>query len=124
MLASRHVMAFLATSNAERSKAFYAEQLGLPLISDDQFALVFSAGPTVLRIQKVEQFNPAPFTALGWVVPNIAEEIAELLARGVVFERYPFLEQDDFGVWSAPSGAKIAWFKDPEGNVLSLTQSE
>jgi catechol 2,3-dioxygenase-like lactoylglutathione lyase family enzyme len=76
----------------------------------------------MLRIQKAEGHRPLPYTALGWKVPDIAAELAALRARGVTFERFPGLAQDAQGIWSAPSGARIAWFKDPDGNVLSLAQ--
>jgi uncharacterized glyoxalase superfamily protein PhnB len=122
MLTARHLMAFVATTDAPRATAFYRDTLGLPLVSDDPHAVVFFAGPSVLRLQKVETFVPAPFTVLGWHVPDIAAEVAALGARGVAFERYPFLTQDETGVWTTPDGAKVAWFKDPDGNVLSLTQ--
>jgi len=90
-------MAFLATTDAERSMAFYRDQLGLTFVADEPFAVVFHAGPTVLRIQKVAMLSPAPYTALGWHVPDIGEEVAALVARGVVFERYDFLEQNAAG---------------------------
>jgi catechol 2,3-dioxygenase-like lactoylglutathione lyase family enzyme len=123
MLGTRNVTAFVATTNPERAKAFYGDTLGLPLVSDDPWALVFSAAGTVLlRIQKVEHHTPHPFTALGWNVPDVAADVAALASRGVRFERYERMQQDDAGVWTSPSGAKVAWFKDPDGNVLSLTE--
>lgn len=115
-------MAFLATADAERSKAFYCDKIGLTLVADEPYAVVFHAGPTVLRVQKVESVTPAGYTALGWHAPDLSEDVRLLSERGVVFERYEFLEQDRLGVWTSPSGARVAWFKDPDGNVLSLTQ--
>jgi catechol 2,3-dioxygenase-like lactoylglutathione lyase family enzyme len=122
MLAERELMAFVATSRADESLAFYRDVLGLRLVADEPFALVFDAHGVMLRIQKAEGHRPLPYTALGWKVPDIAAELAALRARGVTFERFPGLPQDAQGIWSAPSGARIAWFKDPDGNVLSLAQ--
>jgi catechol 2,3-dioxygenase-like lactoylglutathione lyase family enzyme len=122
MLSEQAVMAFLATSNAAQARAFYTEVLGLALVSDTGFALVFDANGTMLRVQKVEVVAPHRYTALGWLVADIAATIAGLSSRGVTFERYEGLEQDALGVWQSPSGAQVAWFKDPDDNVLSLTQ--
>jgi predicted enzyme related to lactoylglutathione lyase len=116
------VISFVATQNPTRALKFYAETLGLTLISDDPFAMVFNANGTMLRVQKVQELLPAKHTVLGWDVPDILETIKELTARGVRFERYDGLAQDEAGVWTTPSGAKVAWFKDPDGNTLSLTQ--
>jgi catechol 2,3-dioxygenase-like lactoylglutathione lyase family enzyme len=115
-------MAFLATRDGRRARAFYETTLGFRVVSDDDFALAIEAGGTNVRIQKVDSFTPHPFTALGWQVPDIERSVQELAAGGVALERFPGLEQDDRGVWAAPSGARIAWFKDPDGNLLSLTQ--
>ena len=117
------VIAFVATANAARSKSFYQETLGLRLVSDDQFALAFDGNGIQLRIQKVEKLQPQSFTALGWQVPSIRKAVSGLSKRGVTFERYSFLAQDEVGIWRAPSGAQVAWFKDPDGNLLSLTES-
>jgi catechol 2,3-dioxygenase-like lactoylglutathione lyase family enzyme len=123
MLTRNKVMAFVATRDGARARAFYEGALGLRVISDDDFALALDAGGTMLRVQKVAELAPHPFTALGWEVADIAATIDALGARGVVFARFPGLEQDARGVWVAPgSGARIAWFKDPDGNTLSLTQ--
>ena len=124
MLTSNEIMAFVATADAEAAILFYRDRLGLRLVGDTQFALEFEAGelPTMLRVQKVEKLAPQPFTSLGWNVPDIAATIDALVASGVAFERYGFMEQDDRGVWTAPGGAKIAWFKDPDGNTLSIAE--
>lgn len=116
------LMAFLATTDGGRARAFYEGTLGLRVLSDDDFALAVEAGGTMLRIQKVASFAPHPFTALGWEVPDIASAAARLERAGVSFERFPGLTQDGQGVWKSPSGARVAWFRDPDGNVLSLTQ--
>ena len=113
---------FLATSNARRSRSFYEQVLGLTLVADEPPALVFRTGGSMLRIQKVDQVHAAPYTALGWAVSDIRQSVRDLRAAGVKFEEYEGMNQDADGVWSAPSGALVAWFKDPDGQVLSLTQ--
>jgi catechol 2,3-dioxygenase-like lactoylglutathione lyase family enzyme len=122
MLASYPVIAFAATTDAARARAFYEDTLGLRFVADEPHALVFDLAGITLRIQKLRELAVSPFTVLGWRVPDIAPVMRDLAARGVAFERFPFLEQDEAGAWTAPSGAKIAWFKDPDGNTLSLTQ--
>ena len=122
MLNAHAPIAFLATANPDRARFFYTDTLGLPLRSEDDFSIVFDLQGVPLRIQKVREFTPQPFTALGWQVANAAHAVATLHARGVTFERYPFLLQDEQEIWDAPGGARIAWFKDPEGNLLSLTE--
>jgi len=123
MLARATLTAFLATTNPKRSKGFYQDTLGLRFISEDQFAIVFNCDGVPLRIQKVENLQPHPFTVLGWQVPSIQKAVSGLLKLGVSFEHYAFLKQDELGVWQAPSGAKVAWFKDPDGNLLSVTET-
>jgi catechol 2,3-dioxygenase-like lactoylglutathione lyase family enzyme len=113
---------FLATASPSDARSFYADTLGLTLLSEDDFSLVFDLRGIPLRIQKVRELQPHPFTALGWQVHNAAHTVAALRARGVSFERYPFLSQDAHDIWDAPGGARIAWFKDPDGNLLSLTE--
>ena len=122
MLRENPVIAMIATTQPERAKAFYSEVLGLKLIEDGWFALVFATGATRLHIQKVKQFSPLPFTALGWAVPDIGATAAKLAKKGVKFERYKEMPQDDAGIWTTPDGTKVCWFKDPDGNTLSLTQ--
>lgn len=116
------VISFVATQNPASALKFYAGTLGLTLVSDDPFAMVFDTNGTMLRVQKVHKLLPAKHTVLGWEVPDIRAKIKELTKRGVRFERYAGLAQDESGVWTTPSGAKVAWFKDPDGNTLSLTQ--
>ena len=122
MLGKAQLTAFLASTDARRTRAFYRKTLGLRLLSEDTFALVFSCNGTPLRIQKVESFTPHPFTALGWHVRDIRRTVRALARRHVVFQRYPFLEQDDDALWTAPSGTRVAWFKDPDDQLLSLSQ--
>ena len=122
-LSDQNIIGFVATSDPERAKAFYRDTLGLPLVSDQlPFALVFDIHGIMLRVTAVKQVNPQPYTILGWGVADIATAAAEMSMAGVKFERFPGLEQDANGVWSAPGGAKVAWFKDPDGNTLSISQ--
>jgi catechol 2,3-dioxygenase-like lactoylglutathione lyase family enzyme len=116
------LMAFLATRDGGRARAFYETTLGFQVLSDDGFALALDAGGTMVRIQKVASFEPHPFTALGWEVPDIDRAVDQLAAAGVVFARFAGVDQDERGIWRAPGGARVAWFKDPDGNTLSLTQ--
>ena len=113
---------FLATANAERARAFYERVLGLAFVADEPPALVFRVGASMLRIQKVAQVYAAPYTALGWAVSDIRRTVHDLRAAGIVFQHYEGMNQDDDGIWHALSGAFVAWFRDPDGHVLSLTQ--
>jgi catechol 2,3-dioxygenase-like lactoylglutathione lyase family enzyme len=113
---------FAATTNPGQSRKFYEETLGFKFVSDDPFALVFQVGPLQLRLQKVERKPEIPYTVLGWSVKDIQKTVHHLSKVGVTFSRYPGLDQDAHGVWSTPSGAKVAWFQDPDGNTLSLTE--
>jgi catechol 2,3-dioxygenase-like lactoylglutathione lyase family enzyme len=123
MLPQAELMSFIPTIDADRARKFYVDTLGLTFVSDDQFAITIRSNTTDIRITRMEAFNPAPYTSLGWKVPSIEAAVQQLTSAGVTFERYPFLEQDASGVWSAPDGAaKVAWFKDPDGNVLSISQ--
>jgi catechol 2,3-dioxygenase-like lactoylglutathione lyase family enzyme len=123
-LADNKIMAFAAATDAEAAVDFYENKLGLKLVEDSPFALVFDAGGTMLRVQKVQVASPPQFTVLGWEVDDIAAKIKELMERGVEFNHYgmEFPRQDELGIWTTPDGAKVAWFKDPDGNTLSLTQ--
>src|SRR5436190_16948437 len=120
MLEKDPVVAFIATRDGAKARRFYQDVLGLRFVSDDPFAIVFDAAGTTIRIQKVNAFEPHPFTALGWRVRDIDATVRQLAERGIQFERYPGVEQDDLGIWRSPSGARIAWFKDPDGNTLSI----
>ncbi len=122
MLNDSRLICFAATRHPEAAKEFYRDVLGLPLTEDSPFALAFDANGTMLRIQKFPEHTPAKTTVLGWHVADIAAKIAALTQRGVTFEHYPGLVQDQRGIWKSPSGAQVAWFKDPDGNTLSLTQ--
>jgi catechol 2,3-dioxygenase-like lactoylglutathione lyase family enzyme len=127
MLNKHPIVAFLATNDAERSKQFYVEVLGFELQEESPFALVFDLNGTTLRIQKTRGHVPVPHTALGWESHAIADDVRALVARGVHFERFPGMEQDALGIWSPPARpgqarAQVAWFKDPDGNLLSLSE--
>ena len=122
-LAAFETVAFIPSTDFAKARAFYDGTLGLKLVAEDGHALVFELGPhkQMLRIAKAPGFTPLPFTQFGWQVPDIHATVAELTAAGVEFIRYSFFEQDEAGVWTSPAGAKIAWFKDPDGNTLSLS---
>ncbi len=122
MLRHNDSVSFVATLDAVASRDFYEGSLGLKLVSDEYFALVFDLNGHMLRIAKVDELVPAKHTVLGWHVDDIADSVEKLVARGVVFEQFGGMQQDDLGIWLSPSGAKVAWFKDPDGNNLSLTQ--
>ncbi|MEO8735081.1 MAG: VOC family protein [Edaphobacter sp.] len=122
MLADSPIIAFIPTKDAVRALNFYERFLGLRFISDDTFALVMDANGTMIRIVRVNDFTPAPFTILGWQVEDIHATVAELTTKGLQFLRYSYFEQSPDGVWTAPGGAKVAWFLDPDGNTLSLSQ--
>lgn len=120
-----NLVAFVPTTNPKQARSFYEGVLNLRFVSEDPFALVFDSNGVAIRIANVSSvkgFHAASYTVLGWEVPDIASAVSDLSARGVTFERYPGMTQDGAGVWSSPSGARVAWFKDPDGNVLSLTQ--
>ena len=121
-LASCDVIAFVATTEPDRAREFYETVLGLHLIEEQPFALVFDANGTMLRIAKIEELTPAQYTVLGWAVSDIAGAVIELQRKGVTFERFEGFDQDDLGIWRSPDGASVAWFRDPDGNMLSLTQ--
>ena len=116
------LITFVATAKPDESRAFYQHVLGLDFVEESDFSIVFLSGETMVRIQKVAETNVPPDTALGWEVDDIAARIAELAGRGVAFERFKGFGQDERGVWTAPDGTMVAWFFDPDGNRLSLTQ--
>ena len=123
MLGSTNIVAFVPTTDAKRARTFYEGTLGLRFINDDGFATVFNANGTMLRVSKVPpEFKPAQFTILGWEVSDISGVVSGLKKKEVQFERFSFFEQDPLGIWTAPTGDKVAWFKDPDGNVLSVSQ--
>jgi predicted enzyme related to lactoylglutathione lyase len=122
MLSDKKLKAFVPTVMAEKARSFYKDILGLTLLSEDDYGLEFEANGTLLRVIIVPELKPHPFTVVGWNVDDIASTIQALNKKGVVCEIYDFLKQDTQGIWNAPGGSKVAWFKDPDGNILSLTQ--
>ncbi len=122
VLNTQKVVAFVPTVDATKARSFYEGIIGLHVISEDHFALVLDANGTILRVANVQNFKPQQFTILGWDVTDIDEAVSHLNERGVRFENYGRAGQDERGIWKSPGGARVAWFKDPDGNVLSLTQ--
>jgi len=124
MLELKRIVAFVITTNPDQALNFYRDSLGFKFVKDDGFALVFDAHGTMLRVAKSRpgEFTPAPYTVLGWEVEDIEDAVKQLKDRGVLFERYAQMPQDKNGIWTAPGGDKVAWFKDPDGNVLSVSQ--
>lgn len=122
MLGTTDIIAFVPTKDNAKARAFYEGVLGLRFVSDDGFALVFNANGIMIRVVKTQQFTPVAYTILGWRVKEIEKVVAQLQERGVRFERFGFFKQDELGIWTAPSGDKVAWFKDPDGNTLSISE--
>lgn len=115
------VVTFLLTQSSEAALTFYRDTLGLKFLRDDGFALVFNLGGVLLRISKVPSFTPAQNTVLGWECKRIESTVDEFAAKGIAFTRYPNMNQDERGICTFPGGDKVAWFQDPDGNVLSLS---
>ena len=122
MLGSQEIVAFVPTKDSQKARSFYEGVLGLRFVKDDGFALVMDANGIMVRISKAPDFKPAPFTILGWKVSGIEKVVAALQEKGVQFERFSFFQQDKLGIWTAPTGDKVAWFKDPDGNILSVSE--
>lgn len=122
VLSAASVMTFIATAKPAEARAFYEDVLGLKFVEDSPLALVFELQSAILRIQKVEEVTATAYTALGWQVADIKAAVEELTTAGVTFERYENLPQDDLGIWATADGSAVAWFKDPDGNLLSLAQ--
>jgi len=122
MLGSMNPIAFVTITDGDKARAFYEGVLGLRFVKDDGFALVLSSNGIMIRAAKAKEVKPAHFTVLGWEVPDIEKAVRELGERGVHFETFSFFKQDELGIWTAPTGDKVAWFKDPDGNILSVSQ--
>ncbi len=122
MLNQSSLVCFIATADAERARAFYAGKLGLALVADNGYSLIFDANGTQLRMQRVETVAPHPYTALGWEVDDLAATVRALAAQGVTMARFPGLPLDADGIWDTPDGSRVAWFHDPDGNTLSIHQ--
>jgi catechol 2,3-dioxygenase-like lactoylglutathione lyase family enzyme len=122
-LGQYNIIGFVTIVDVARAKEFYRDTLGLRLLSEEPpFALVFEANGIILRLGIGKELPPAQGTVLGWQVPEIAAAVKDLGQAGVRFERYGFMKQDELGVWTSPTGAKVAWFKDPDGNILSISE--
>src|SRR5579872_442644 len=122
-LRSGKIIAFVGVADLDRAETFYRDTLGLSLEREDRpFALIFDVQGTMLRVTGVGEVKPVPYTVLGWEVPDIRATVQALQTRGVTTERYKGLQQDELGIWRSPSGGQVAWFKDPDGNTLSVTQ--
>jgi catechol 2,3-dioxygenase-like lactoylglutathione lyase family enzyme len=122
MLATTNLIAFVPITDHDAARSFYEGVLGLRFVHNDGFASVFDANGIMIRMSKVPEFKPFPFTLLGWQVTDIESAVTTLGQRGVHFERFGFFEQDALGIWTAPSGDQVAWFKDPDGNLLSVSR--
>src|SRR6185312_1473390 len=121
MLTDERLVAFLVTTDAERARAFYVGKLGLTLVMDDEHLIFFDSGPARIALQKSAKPVAPPFgTAAGWNVRDLRGSVRDLMARDVVFERYASMQQDDLNIWSPAPGQGVAWFKDPDNNLLSL----
>ena len=121
-MGSQKLVAFVATRDPGRAKAFYRDTLGLRLVSEDEFALVFDAAGTMLRVTTVQEVAAAKYTVLGWQVSDIVRTAKNLQKALITLERYAGMRQDELGIWNSPSGARVGWFKDPDGNTLGITQ--
>lgn len=122
MLASAKMVGFVPTSDYDKARSFYEGKLGFQFLSLDRYALVMKVGGHMVRISKILSFTPLQGTILGWEVENIESAATWLRDRGVSLEKYPFVQDRDLGIWTAPTGDKVAWFKDPDGNILSVSQ--
>jgi catechol 2,3-dioxygenase-like lactoylglutathione lyase family enzyme len=122
MLADKALVGFVATTDLERARQFYADVLGLRLVEQNGFAAVFDTAGTMLRVTLVHEPARATYTILGWQVPDIEQTVDALADRGVEFLRFDGMQQDERGIWTTPDGSAVAWFHDPDGNTLSLTR--
>jgi predicted enzyme related to lactoylglutathione lyase len=122
MLSDKTIMAFVAVSDAAKARSFYEGVLGLTFKRSDPYALVFDCHGIDLRMSIIKDLKPTHYSVLSWLVPDIQAMVAALKTKGVVFEIYDGMGQDKMGIWKTPDGSQVAWFKDPAGNVLSLTQ--
>jgi len=122
MFTDTPIIAFLATADAPKARESYKSRIGLAFLDESEFAIVFEAHGVEIRIQKVANISPQPYTVLGWQVSSIVEAVQDLTNKGVAFKKFTGLKQSELGIWNSPSGAKVAWFTDPDGNLLSITQ--
>lgn len=122
MLFDKEVIAFVPTMKPNEARTFYKDILGLMLLSEDESALQFRANGILLKVVLVRELIPQTFTVLGWKVKDISGVIKSLNKKGIFCEEYEFLRQDSIGIWTSRGGSKVAWFKDPDGNILSVTE--
>jgi catechol 2,3-dioxygenase-like lactoylglutathione lyase family enzyme len=122
MLGSAKIVGFVPTSDYDKARAFYEGKLEFEFVSIDQYALVMSVGGHRIRIAKIPNFAPLQGTILGWEVTDIEAVVTWLRDRGVALEKYPFVQDRELGIWTTPTDDKVAWFKDPDGNILSVVQ--
>lgn len=122
MLGSAKIFGYIPTTSFTLAKAFYGGVLGLKHVSTDDFALVFESGGFRLRVVKVPPFKPGPIAIFGWWVDDLEQSVAALKAHGVICERFPGIKQDAAGIWDEPGRPRVAWFKDPDGNILSVSR--
>jgi catechol 2,3-dioxygenase-like lactoylglutathione lyase family enzyme len=122
VLGSAAAVAFVPSTDLDRSQRFFTEVLDLAVEQLTPYACVLRAGSTMLRVTRVDGLTPQPFTVFGWAVDDLRSVATGLTARGVTFLRYDGMNQDEAGVWTTPGGDLIAWFRDPDGNILSLTE--
>jgi catechol 2,3-dioxygenase-like lactoylglutathione lyase family enzyme len=122
MLTQGKIIGFVLTKDYDKARAFYEGKLGLEFVSLDQYAMVMKAGGHMIRIAKVPNFTPLQGTVLGWEVEKVEAVAAWLRDRGVALEKYPFVQDRELGIWTTPNGDKVAWFKDPDGNILSVSE--
>ena len=117
------LLGLIMISDKDRARAFYVDALGVEYVEEDDFAMVVRSGGNLIRLVKSDGVDPRPFSVLGWETDSITERVQALTHRGVKFLRYSWFEQDELGIWTAPgAAARVAWFSDPDGNVLSLSQ--
>jgi len=122
MLGKTDIVAMIPTTDTAKARSFFEGVLGLSFVREDGFALVFSANGIMIRVVRLEKFTPVQYTILGWQVKEIEKVVVRLQEQGVHFERFGFFKQDDLEIWTAPNGDKVAWFKDPDGNTLSVSE--
>ncbi len=122
MLTSGKMVGFLLTKDYDGARGFYEGKLGFEFVSHDQFALVVRAGENMIRIVRMPAFVPLRSTVLGWEVGDVEAAVAWLVGRGAETEKYPWVQDKEHGIWTTPGGDKVAWFKDPDGNVLSVSR--
>jgi catechol 2,3-dioxygenase-like lactoylglutathione lyase family enzyme len=121
MLGNAPYVGFIPVTNLASANDFFVDTLGLTFVYEDEFALVVAANGTTIRITLVADQRPQSFTIAGWSSDDVAATVSQLKTDGVVFRRYDGLDQDELDIWHAPGGNLVAWFSDPDNNVLSIS---